>query len=782
MKTFIVYSTVASFLTVNTAPLTGAPAQHPKPSTATVAARTAPAAVDGGWPRGYVTTSGAHVILYQPQVESWTDQKHMTLHAAVAYQAQGAPKPSLGTIKIESETKVALADRLVNFSEFTIKEASFPTVGKDAVKTVVAEIVNAIPREERVIALDRVLASVDSSQIIPRNVAGVKADPPKIFVSETPAVLVNIDGEPIWSPIAQNNLRFAVNTNWDLFEDPAAKRYYLLADKAWLTASAIEGPWTPATTLPGGLTTLPADGNWDEARAALHNKQATASSAPKVFVSTIPSELILFAGPPRPVLVAGTKLSWLSNTESDVFRIGDGLVYYLVSGRWFSAPSFNGPWTFTTPNLPDDFDRIPLDHPRSRVLASVPGTRQALEAVLLSQVPQTARVNRKEVQAPAVAFQGPAKFEAIEKTTVARAVNTDMDILKVGDLYYMCYQGVWFSSTSPDGPWQVTDSVPKDIYEIPISSPAHNVTYVTVEDSDDDWVDFAAAAAYSGMMVAWGTAMWGSGYYYPSYVGWSGGYPAYLPSYPSYGYGARYNPWTGSYSRGGGVYGPNGGAGYGARYNPSTGTYARGAAAYGPGGARGAVSAYNPRTGTRAATARGSNVYGSWSSTGVQRGDQWAQSSRVTRNATGNTGRVTRGSGGGTAVSRRGPQGGGTVGRTGGGDVYAGRDGNVYRNQGGSWQKYGSGGWSDAQRAVGTSGTLGGQARDRASANRGTVDQLNRDRGARYDGAQRTKDFSRAKSGSRSGSYRPSGGGRSFGGGGRSFGGGGFRGGGGRRR
>ena len=34
--------------------------------------------------------------------------------------------------------------------------------------------------------------------------------------------------------------------------------------------------------------------------------------------------------------------------------------------------------------------------------------------------------------------------------------------------------------------------VPKQIYEIPASSPAHNVTYVTVveDKSDDDWVTY----------------------------------------------------------------------------------------------------------------------------------------------------------------------------------------------------------------------------------------------------------------------------------------------------
>ena len=57
----------------------------------------------------------------------------------------------------------------------------------------------------------------------------------------------------------------------------------------------------------------------------------------------------------------------------------------------------------------------------------------------------------------------------IEKTSAQRAVNTDKDILKVGDLYYMCFQGVWFMSKTPTGPWEVTAEVPKTIYEIPVS-------------------------------------------------------------------------------------------------------------------------------------------------------------------------------------------------------------------------------------------------------------------------------------------------------------------------
>ena len=720
---------------------------------------------DIGWPRAYSTPSGARLVFYQPQIADWPGQKHMTAYAAVSYLARNAQKPAIGTIRIETDASVAVAERLVSFRDFRITEANFPTLAKEQLRDVLSEFAASVPHEDRVIGLDRVLAMVNTSQVTPRNIEGVKADPPMVFYSEKPAVLVIFDGEPIWSPIEGNDLRFAVNTNWDVFEHSPSGNYYLRLNDGWMASPAIRGPWSRTGRLPDSFGRLPDDGNWTEVKAAAKNTSKTAP--PAVFVSTVPGELILLNGAPQYAAIANTNLLWVSNTESDVFRLRqDGPIFYLVSGRWFSAPQFKGPWTFATPTLPDDFKKIPLEHVRSRVLASVPGTRQAIEAVVVAQVPQTATVSRKAIEAPTVVYQGKPTFQPIEKTTIARAVNTDRDILKVGDLYYLCFEGVWFRSTSPTGPWQVTDSVPGQIYEIPISSPAHNVTYVTVEDSNDDSITFVAAAAYTGMMVAWGCAVWGNGWYYPPYY-YPGHYPVYFPHYPTYGYGAWYNPWTGAYGRGGAIYGPYGGAGYGARYNPSTGRYSRGAVAYGPYGARGAAEAWNPRTGAYGQTRQGANVYGSWGATSVQRGDQWASTARVTSRATGTTTRVTEGSGGGAAITRRGPDGGGGIARTGSGDIYAGHDGNAYRNQGGGWQKYDNGAWTNVerpQRPEGTAGTVGAEARKRAGQtglSSPTMDQLNRDRAARVDGSQRMRDLGsmRGTAPRSAGSYRPGAGG-----------------------
>jgi hypothetical protein len=748
-----------------------------KPTLAATAASTTPP-VDGGWPRFYNLSSGGSILIYQPQIASWERQAHLVAFSAVSFRSKTSEKPTVGTVKLEADTKVALEDRLVSFQNMKISEANFTSLPKEQVREIVAEIDKGIPDDERVIALDRVLVNLDKSQIVVKNVEGIKSDPPTIFFSKTPAVIVNLDGEPVWSPIKENDLKFAVNTNWDLFQHGPTNTYYLLNKETWLKATDLKGPWTAAGSLPDSFKKLPAEENWKDVKANLPGKPLTAATTPKVFVSLQPAELILLTGEPSYRLVTGTELLWVSNTDSDVFRMGKtGLVYYLVAGRWFSAPDFTGPWTFATPSLPEAFKKIPLEHERSRVLASVPGTDQAAEAVLIAQIPQTARVNKKEVKAPDVAFQGDPQFTPIEQTTVERAVNTDKDVFKVGDAFYMCYQGVWFVGKTASGPWEVASSVPQEIYKIPVSSPANHVTYVTVEESNDDWVTFAAAAGYTGMMVAWGCTVWGSGWYYPPYIGYGGYYPYYYPHFPTYGYSAWYNPYTGAYGRSASVYGPYGGAGVGARYNPRTGTYARGAAAYGPYGARGVAQAYNPRTGTYAATRQGSNVYGSWGSTAVQRGDDWAKTNRYTNRQTGTTTRTVR-TDEGSAVMRRGSEGGRVaVGE--GGNVYAGKDGNAYRRENGTWQKYENGGWNNtdrqpADRPQPTDRSATGEragTTDRSSVDRSTMDQLNRDSRARTEGAQRTRD---------SGSYRSSPPTRSPG----SYrgGGGGSRGGGGRRR
>jgi hypothetical protein len=91
-----------------------------------------------GWPAGAsFSRRAASIVLYQPQIASWPDQKHMTLYTAVSYLAKGKQTPAIGALKVDSDTSVALEDRLGLVLRFTITEASFPTTPKDEVKAIV---------------------------------------------------------------------------------------------------------------------------------------------------------------------------------------------------------------------------------------------------------------------------------------------------------------------------------------------------------------------------------------------------------------------------------------------------------------------------------------------------------------------------------------------------------------------------------------------------------------------------------------------------------------------
>src|SRR5712672_226196 len=134
--------------------------------------------IDGGWPRDYTTASGAAMRMFQTQVASWDGQRHMVAYGAVSYSARDATKPALGTVKIEADTSVALGERLVNFSHPKLTETHFPDLSRDQLREIAAALTDDVQPGPMLIALDRVLARLDKSPIIPKIVVWVIADPP----------------------------------------------------------------------------------------------------------------------------------------------------------------------------------------------------------------------------------------------------------------------------------------------------------------------------------------------------------------------------------------------------------------------------------------------------------------------------------------------------------------------------------------------------------------------------------------------------------------------------
>src|ERR1039457_3899872 len=372
------------------------------------------------------------------------------------------------------------------------------------------------------ISLDRLGASARKTKTPP--VAEGKNDPPAIFISMRPAILLLVDGPPVTAPIANSKMQFVVNANWPLFIEQGRSTYYLFDGKGWLTGASLGGTWTPTNQLPKQMSKVPENSNFTDLMRFIPAPSGSAASFPVVYHSATPAEIIVVGGEPQWTPLSGTQLSYASNTSSSVFKYRPtGAFYYLTSGRWFTATSALGPWTFATYTLPPDFAQIPPSGPAGRALASVPGTPEAEDAVLIAQIPTTVTVNpteaAKEVK---VSYVGEPQFQPIEGTSMQHAGNTPNKVSLVGAEYYMCYQGLWFVSSSAQGPWQVAQTVPQVIYTIPPSSPVYNVTYVTQVPASAGYVTSSYTAGYVGMFVA-GAAVGaiiasGTGYYYPPYA------------------------------------------------------------------------------------------------------------------------------------------------------------------------------------------------------------------------------------------------------------------------
>jgi len=685
-------------------------------------------AADPGWPRVF-NKDKKQLTVYQPQVDYW--HGYTNIHFRCAIAVKGVSKEEkFGVAEVDATTVTDQSARVVALVPLK-RELRFANVPEPELKKLRQAVEELKPLGQALtISLDRVLACLNPAEQPTQPPVAVNLDPPKIFSSTKPAILVIFMGEPQFKPVETNrtDLLFALNTNWDVLYDAASRQYFLLNGEGWLTTSdVLKGPWAPATTLPPSIYSLPVNENWAEARSRLPGKPAKV--APIVFVATEPSEMILTDGPPSYLPVRGTRLLRVNNTESVLFlHSGDGKMYFLVAGRWFRGGSLNGPWSAASQDLPADFVQIPDDDAAAFVKASVPGTREAQDAILLASIPSTTTVQITNVK-ETVVYSGAPQFVVIPSTTVQYAVNTPSQVFLVNGGYYWCYGGAWLYGATASGPWTYCTSVPAAIYTIPPSNPNYNVTYVVVQSSTPTTVVYSQTSGYSGQYVATtGVLMFGMGmlvgaaiadhhdhYYYPPPCHYSygcgavyhyGGGGYYASAHVSYGpYGgagrtASYNPATGTYARSSYAYGPYGSASRGAAYNPYTGTSAAGRTVSTPYGTAKQGAAYNPYTGARAAGGSVSTDYGSAGRAAAYNPTTGQGAAAGYRSGENGSAGAVRTTGGGGAVAWDTQNSQGAVGKTKSGDVYAAKDGTVYKKESnGSWSQNSGSGWQSTSTA-----------------------------------------------------------------------------------
>jgi len=509
------------------------------------AANAAPASVDP-WPRQIQLQDGT-ALVYSPQVESWQGNQ-LTFRSAVAITPSGSNDKTFGVVWATAQTDVDRVMRRVSLQNLTLTRSKFPTLADNGAHYL-SELQGQLPSAAQTIALDRLEASLAASGTVHTKGVAVQNTPPRIIVSYTPAILVPIDGKTALRPVSGTALQRVINTR--AFIARSGSTYYLHVYDGWLSASAVDGPYSQASSPPSGLSdlaqTLSQNGTVDLLTGA--NAQpppSLANGVPTIYVTHQPAELLVFKGQPNLQPIGNTGLLWAANTTADVIVDTATSNYYaLISGRWYMAQTLTGPWSYVpSTSLPAAFANIPPSSKAGVVLASVAGTPQAKEAIIENSIPQTASIPRSGGPTFNSSFSGAPQLRPIAGTPLQYVVNSEAPVIRVdAQTWYALSGGVWYEATSAQGPWVIAATVPDVIYTIPPSASLYYVTYVRVYGYTNDVVYVGYTPGYLGTVVTPdGTVVYGTGYVYPAYIG-----PVWYEPPVTYGIEAQpvYNPAVG---------------------------------------------------------------------------------------------------------------------------------------------------------------------------------------------------------------------------------------------
>lgn len=714
-----------------------------------------------------IEAEGRTINIYQPQPESYKDGR-FTGRAAIS-GAQKGQDPVFGAIWFSGFLEVDRDTRMGTLTELQVTDIRFPNLTDTARITQWKTFLSTeIPKHAQPISIDRLIASLETEQ--QKEPPAYKMEPPEVIYADRTSVLVFIDGEPRFQAMEKETYERVINTPFFIARIKDKPTLYLGASQLWYTAQAIEGPWQVTTDVPKALMEMAPK---DTTAAPLEKDANGKDIIPDIIVRTKPAELVQSNGAVEAKPIQGTELLYVTNTSDDIFLdIASQNYYIVVSGRWYKTANLSkGPWTFVPgEQLPADFAKIPEGSEKDNVLASVPGTPAAKEAVLDAQIPQTAKVDRNSTTST-ITYDGEPKWKLIEGTAIYEAENSSTTVLYIREHYYACEKAVWYESANATGPWKVCVEVPKEVQDIPPSSASYNVKYVYIYESTPEVVYVGYTPGYMGCYVYGPTVIYGTGYYYYPWYG-----AMYYPRPCTYGFSMHYNPWTGwnmgfHYSSGwfsmsfygggyhGGYWGPPG-------YHPHHHHYPGHHGGHYGGNYRGGGNTIN--------IDNSNNFYGDRGGGNNRPGVTPSRPSQQPAGGRGSAQRPSQQPAGGGAGQRPAKPSTRPAGGSGANNVLTDRQGNVYRDNGkGGFQQAGADGkW---QNTAGTRPSQGAgpratQPSTRPSTSPSTQQQLNRDMQSRQRGQQNMNNYQRSQSAP-----------RSYGGGARGGGGGGFRGGGGRR-
>jgi hypothetical protein len=336
----------------------------------------APVASPTTWPHQF-NQGELTFTVYPPELDRWQGDR-LEGRAAVSVQSPGSDKPLFGVVSLAARTELDNGTGMVSVRDITVSRASFPTATDragsylDAVRQNLATLTWKVAAERlrADLAIDHAAQQAQSQPL--RN------DPPRIVYTQSPTILVPIDGQPVLREMMGLSLMRVLNTRALILVDKPTGRYFLAVAGRWLEAPSLNGPWTDAQVRPTALEEAKQQAV-DSGQVDLLEGSEPDGRPPRVIVSTAPTELIQSDGPPQYAPIERTQLLYVTNSPNRLFlELPTQQFYVLLAGRWYRTRSLqHGPWEYVPgTGLPADFALIPDTHPTETVRALLSRARR----------------------------------------------------------------------------------------------------------------------------------------------------------------------------------------------------------------------------------------------------------------------------------------------------------------------------------------------------------------------------------------------------------------------
>ncbi len=490
------------------------------------------------WPKVIPFKNGGNATIYQPQPQNFEGNK-LTGHCAVAVKETATSDAVFGVVFFEAIMETDKGKRTATLESVSITQSKFSGVDDQAKLDKLNKFLEVeAPKWNMEISLDALVSTIKKDH---GNAPVYNNDPPKIIYTTKPTSLVVLNGDPIIQKDKDLDAERVVNSPGLIFKEGAQWNMY--NGGIWYKSSSVTTGWVPQTSMSKKVKSIN-DQIKKQEKENNEGKEVTAKpQATAIIVSTVPAEVIQSKGEPVYKAIDSTNLSYVSNSDDNIFRDNKTQsIYILISGRWFKSSSLNGPWVYNEPDkMPADFAKIPEGSDKDEVLASIAGTDAAEEAMIDAEIPQTAKVDRKSATVKVV-YDGTPKFTTVKGTSLLLAENSNLTVFKEENgKCFALDNGVWFTAPASSGPWSVATVRPKDIENIPMDCAAYNAKFVFIYEVTPEYTVQGYTAGYLGSYIQGDpVVVFGTGFYYRPWYG-----AVYYPRPCTWGFAFCYNPWTG---------------------------------------------------------------------------------------------------------------------------------------------------------------------------------------------------------------------------------------------